>query len=407
MRKSLYLSAALALTIMAGVTSSPVFAKDKAPAAETVSDKIRPFLAAAQAANTKKDYATAIAQANLAEPLAVSPFEKFIVGQMKAVAGQGSQDNKLMLAGLEAAADSGYVSPAAASFSFLAGQLEYNNQNYIAAIKYLALAQSLGSPEPVIPLIIADSYFKAKQTTQGLDLLEKAFAADAAAGRITPLDTLARAAQGALDGNMIGEANKWLMRSVAAYPSKTTWHDLLAIYRDRHPQIGTQRLLDLYRLMKATGSFTNAREVGEYAETALKGLPAEAKSAIEDAQATGVVKALTSTMAETKSIATTRAAADRATLPSYEKQSLSAPNGKIAQGTADDLIGYKEYAKAIALYKVALQKGGVDINIVTMRLGEVYALSGDKANAKAAFATVTGDVADIAKFWMLYADQLK
>ncbi len=409
MRTSVFIGTALALTLGVATASAPAIAKDKPAAAEAIGEKIRPALSAAQEALTKKDYAATLIQVDKAAPLASTPYEKFLVGQFRAIAGQATKDNKAMIQGLDEAVDSGYTATGNAGFALMSGQLAYNAGDYNRAINRLQIAQKLGSTEEALPLLIADSYYKSNRTAEGLAVVEQAYAADKAANRVTPQDTLARAAQAALTAKMGSATQLWLTRLVTTYPSTANWHDLLAIYRDQHPTISPQGLLDLYRLMKATNSFKNPREIEEYAEVALdkKGLPGEAKAAFDDAQASGGITQMTKGMTEIKTLATTKAVADKASLPAYIKQAPSAPNGRVARGTADALFGYKDYAQAIALYKVAQQKGGIDARLINMGLGESYALSGDKASARAAFAAVDGEGAELAKLWILWLDQTK
>ena len=61
-----------------------------------------------------------------------------------------------------------------------------------------------------------------------------------------------------------------------------------------------------------------------------------------------------------------------------------------ARRTADAYYGYGQYAKAAALYRAALQKGGEDPNLVNLRLGIALAQAGNRAEAETAFRAVTG-----------------
>ncbi len=406
MQKSHFIGAALAFALIAGGPVAPVYAKDKPAAAESINDKIRPSLVAAQDAVTKKDYPTAFTQLDIAEPLAVSPYEKFVVGQFRAIGAQAMKDNKQMVRGLDFAIDSGYSTPAIATYALLSGQLSYNDGNYAKAITRLTKAQQLGNTEESLPLLIADCYYKSNRTAEGLAIIEKAYAADQAAKKVTSQDTLARTAQAALTAKMPKETMLWLGRLVSAYPTANNWHDMLVIYRDGHP-VSAQGVLDLYRLMKATKSFRTGSEVEEYSITALdkRGLPGEAKAALDDGVADGSITKMTAGMIEVKNAATTKSASDRASLPAAEKLAGSSPTGRVARGTADAYFGYKDYAKAIALYKLAKTKGGVEDRLVNMGLGESYALSGDKANAITSFSAVTGESADIASFWVMWLNQ--
>ncbi|MEA3017142.1 MAG: hypothetical protein QOI38_1864, partial [Sphingomonadales bacterium] len=100
-----------------------------------------------------------------------------------------------------------------------------------------------------------------------------------------------------------------------------------------------------------------------------------------------------------------RIPADRADLPASQRTALAAATGTSALRTGDAFLGYARYPEAIALYQAALQKGGVDANLVNTRLGIAYALSGQRQLAETTFRAVTGPRADLAAFWMLWLQQ--
>ena len=79
---------------------------------------------------------------------------------------------------------------------------------------------------------------------------------------------------------------------------------------------------------------------------------------------------------------------------------------RVASATADAYLAYGQDAKAIALYKTALTKGGVDVDAVNTRMGIAMVRSGDKVGARTAFMAVKGAArTEIAAFWMLWLDQ--
>lgn len=412
MTKMIFRGTALALALVA-VQATPALAKDKAAAAEKpgekLGEKITPFLAKAQDANNKKDYTSALAELDKAEPLAATPYEKFVTAQFRAIAGQGLNNQALVKTAAAAAADSGYTGQGVMNMALFSGQLEYQARDYASAIRHLKLAQTLGNTDPNVALYIGDCYLKNKQTSEGLAYFEKIYTDDVAAKRVTSREILDISAQAALDAHMSAETMTWLSRRVALYPAKDTWHDLLAIYRDEHNALSPQAVLDLYRLMGAANAFKSPSEIAEYAEYAndKRGLPGEAKAAIDGGIAAGIIKTLSKGLSDLQASINKRVGEDRASVTALTNRPVSAPNGIVARGNADALFGYKEYAKAIDYYKLARTTGGVDARIINMGLGESYAMSGDKANATAALGAVTGESADIAGFWKLYVNQVK
>ncbi len=126
---------------------------------------------------------------------------------------------------------------------------------------------------------------------------------------------------------------------------------------------------------------------------------------VEEGSATGAINASRPVFQDVQALSGAKIAADKASLPKLEAQAKSADNGKLAANTADAYLGYKQYAQAAALYRVALQKGGIDAPAVNTRIGIALALSGDKAGAQQAFGQVTGPRAAIAKFWTIWLGQ--
>ncbi|MBP7136821.1 MAG: hypothetical protein KBA57_10700, partial [Sphingomonadaceae bacterium] len=176
-------------------------------------------------------------------------------------------------------------------------------------------------------------------------------------------------------------------------------------YRDG-AHLDGQPSLDLFRLMRLTKSLAGERDFFEYASLAIdRALPGEAKSTIEEGFATGVVSKTSRAVNEVLTLATNKIATDRASIATSEKQANAAgATGKPAAGAGDAYLGYGEDAKAIAFYKMALQKGGVDMDQVNTRLGIALARSGQKDEARKYLSAVNGARADIAKYWMLYLD---
>ena len=91
-------------------------------------------------------------------------------------------------------------------------------------------------------------------------------------------------------------------------------------------------------------------------------------------------------------------------LASLATKAASAPKGDLASQTADAYLGEGDKAKAIELYKLALQKGVTNTDKVNLHLGIAQATSGDKAGAAATFGLVqTAPTKDVATLWQTWA----
>ena len=80
-------------------------------------------------------------------------------------------------------------------------------------------------------------------------------------------------------------------------------------------------------------------------------------------------------------------------------------SGAHSRASVDGFYGLGDYTRAAELYRAALSKSGVDTNQVNLRLGMALARGGDKAGAATALGAVTGPLAELAKFWLLYANR--
>ena len=165
--------------------------------------------------------------------------------------------------------------------------------------------------------------------------------------------------------------------------------------------------LDIERLMRANKALKGERDYYEYVEAVYLKFPGEAKGVIEEGVAAGALKLTAGS--NTKMFSDTvnkRIAADKADLVSADKAARGAGTGVSARATADSYLGYGEYAKAADLYRVALQKGGVDASVVNTRLAMALARGGQKDAAKQALAGVTGARAPLAAYIAIWIDQL-
>lgn len=417
---------AVALALTAGVSGfalEPALAQKKgkqAEAAGAFSPKLsKEFRAAAQPvqkAIEAKDFATARAALPTLATAATQPDDKFYLGQFKLQIGLGTQDKALQKEAINDVLNSGSAgaAPEMGKFAFFAGQFAYQDKDYPTAVQRLTQARDAGyapkdangQPTRDIDLMLAEAYFRSNQTAQGLAGLEAAINAEKAAGRKAPADWYQRAASVAYQSKMMPEVAKWTRLQIVDYPTPENWRSALVIYGDSQ-KLDDQTNLDLMRLMRAANALSGERDYFEYALLADKvGLPGEADAVVKEGLAKGSFNKSSKAINEIGTLAASRVPEDRKSLPAAEKSAASAANGKVAASTADAYFGYGDFAKAAELYRLAIQKGGVDANAVNLRLGMALARSGQKDAARQAFSQVAaGPRAELAKFWTLWLDQ--
>lgn len=404
------LGVALALGMLATGVATPALAakKEKAPEAPqaVLSKEFRLAIGAAQTAVRGGNAADGAAKLAAAEPLAQQPDEKYYLAATRYELGILTKDKVLQRKALgEMIGSASKMMSNQIELNMVSGNLAYEAGDYPDAIARFSEAARLGSKDVNGFLRLSDANLKLNKFPESLAAIDQAIALETVAANKAPDSWYKRAVAIAYQSKSGPDLAKWTRAQIKAYPTAENWRTALVVYRDG-AKVEGQQLLDLMRLMLLTKSLAGERDYSEYASVAIeRALPGEAKAILEEGIASGAVSKSSVRVSEILTIATGKIAGDRASLAASEKQASAAPTGKVAKGTADGFLGYREDAKAIALYRLALQKGGVDNDEVNTRLGIALARSGQKDEARKAFGAVTSSPrADIAKFWLLYLD---
>jgi tetratricopeptide (TPR) repeat protein len=245
--------------------------------------------------------------------------------------------------------------------------------------------------------------------TQAAALFARAIAASEAAGRPAPQAWYLRALTTSYDSTrppvgatqLAPQAVAFARGLVTRYPSRFNWRDALLAYRDL--SAGDPTLdLDIRRLARASEAMLGERDYMESAEALNRAnLVGEAKAVLDEGVAGGMLDAAKPAVAQLIATVNRRLAADRAGLARLRTQA-QAGTGAAARAAGDAHYGYGQYAEAAELYRLALQKGGEDANLINARLGPALALAGRRPEAEAALRAVTGPRADLAGFWLAW-----
>ena len=409
---ALALSLALGAMAVTGATPAAAKKKDDAAAAPKLnySDGFRKAAPPVQDALGKKDYATAKAALPAAQAAATTDDDKYAAATFALQIAQGTNDT----AGTSAAADAMLASGKAPTdlqiqLYSVQGQNAFNSGKLDVADRAFTQVNTLKPNDPDVLISLAAVKSRENQAPAALQYTDQAIAAKKAAGQQVDEDWYRRALSIAYDGKQPAGVVKYGLQLVDAYPRTDIWRIALETFRET-TQLDPQADLDTMRLMRATNSLAGERDYYEYANSALnKGFPGEAKAVIDQGLSSNMVdnKALATSkaLAEIKAVAGPKIAADKADLPVSEKKARAAADGKQALLIGDAYMGYAQYPQAIDLYKIALQKGGADANVVNLHLGEALALSGQKPAAAQAFAAVTGPNQVLAQYWTVYANK--
>ena len=290
--------------------------------------------------------------------------------------------------------------------AYVRGQLAYDAKQYPQTLQYWQQAKQLGYTDPNLDMNIMRVKEQSGDAAGALTDLNAEIQRASAAGQ-KPKEELYRYSM-AKSVKLPGQAVPSMQRLVAAYPTKKNWRDVAVLYGLQQGSVATldkQQKLDLFRLMHHTRSLADEFDYREYSDDAFdRGLPEEAKRILEEGIAAGKIPA---SGANYKAFRTeiAKAIANESPLGPLETKAKSAGDGKLAAQTAEAYLSQNNNAKAAELYRLALQKGGVNADEVNTRLGIALARQGDKEGARAAFTAVKGAPrADLAQLWITSLD---
>lgn len=402
----------------ASVTASaPAFAQknkkesegDQAPKLKLSKDFI-PAIAKASDLVGKKDVEGAKAALAAAQPLAVTNDDKYQYHAIALNLSITTNDAALQTQSLRGMLDTGLVPQAQqGQFNTVVANNALNAKDYDTAIAYGEKAHALGySPDQVAPLLAQAIWGKGgndpAQISRGLTVFKQGIDAIKASGAAVPVQWYQVGVSKAAAAN-VPELKEWADLAYEASPTGENLRTVLRVFQRNNPNMSNRENLDLLRLMHVSGGLAVKPDYLEYAEMAFKGgIYGEVKAAVDEGRSKGVLTA--SDGADYYSVATQRTASDKSSLAASAADAPKAANSKVASATADAYMGYGDYAKAIPLYEIALQKSGVDAAEINTRLGISKALSGDTAGARDAFNKVNGGTrAGLAQIWLKWLDK--
>jgi tetratricopeptide (TPR) repeat protein len=391
-----------------GAAQKPAAAPAAAPAAPARKFNITPTarkpLTDLQKAVNAKDETAYPAALAAAQAAVTTTDEKYILAKLVLQHSEQVNDTTGRLAAYQAVLASG---GADASETAL---INHNISILAANTNNWALAESTltpmvaADPNDVDNMInLARVKIELKREGEALPLLLRAIQLTEAAGKPAPEGWYRNAlgiAYQTHNQSVVAQMNAALVKN---YPSSQNLSNAILIYNSG-TELPKDVQLDLYRLMYVSGGMNQS---GEYLQLAsmldVGGLPGEEKSVLEAGLRSGKLSG--GAVQQVLQRTTSRIADDRASLPAAEQKARAAANGTLALSTASDYAGYGDYAKAIDLYHVALQKGGVDPNVVNTRLGIALALAGRRPEAEAAFRAVGGSRTQLAGLWLTWLAQ--
>jgi tetratricopeptide (TPR) repeat protein len=365
------------------------------------SAKARKALVELQTAVNANDTANIPAKLAAAQAVASTKEDHYLIGELQLKAALASKNNAEMTAAVEAIANSGYEAPAqtAKLYEALGGNL-FNAKQFDQAAAAYQKASALDPTNTDVLLNLGETRFSEGRQADAVATFQRAIQIDTAAGRKAPEAVYKRALSIAYDAKLptsLDLAREWL----AAYPSPDSWHNAIAVYRNQaHPD--EEATLDLLRLMQAAGALTSPGDYSLFLEAAADQANYNEAQAVVDAGIAAHV--VNPTDARFRGDIAALKSKQQATAADLEAATKTATSAMALLRIGDRYYGMGNYAKAAELDRQAKARG-VDSSLADLHLGMALARAGDKAGATSAFNGVTGPLADVAKFWMIYVQQ--
>lgn len=352
------------------------------------------------------DMAGALQGARVLSAGADQPFEKYTSGQLMLQAAAAKGDLQAQRQALDLMLESGAApSGRTAELHALAGIISAMLGDYRTAATQIAYANRLGYVSVPSQVALADAAFQTGNAQVGNAALEQAIAIRVRGGQRIEAEWYDRAIALSYRYKRPDLLALWTQRKLATYPSPQNWRSGIVNVMTG-AALGPEQSLDLYRLMAVTQALAGERDWQAYSALATQQESfVEAKAVLDKGSSSGTLNRSDATVQKELALLTPKARKALANLPALEKKARAAGGGAQILAAADTAFGVANDAIAVALYRLALQKGGIDTARANTRLGIALARTGDLAGGRAALAQVnTGPWAPVAGLWSIWIE---
>lgn len=397
---------ALAGTTM---TAAPAMAQDAAeeqaaPVIE-LSKKGRKALAPLQNALNAQDYSNLPTLMAEAEANASTPGDKYTLAQLKLKYAVDISDTSAMISAADMMRASGTGDPMVVQDLYVKlGSMLYNEAKYDAAAAQFKKALEIKPNDANAMYLLAETSNMREDVDSALRYYGQAIATQKASGQPIEENWYRRAVGIAYDAGRPETPDltrKWLV----AYPTDANWGEALAIYHNSANH-SDPVYLDLYRLRHAVGALKRSQDYADFAGLLiLANSPSEALKVLNEGRAAGLIA--DDSLRNKELFAAAKkgdSSAERSTLDADAARAGDRDSARAAFNIGNAYYGYGEFQKAADMYRIALTKSDVSRDLTHLRLGMALARAGDAAGAKEALAKVGGEQAELAKYWMIYAE---
>lgn len=403
-------SFALALALVGGTAlSTAAFATD-AMAQQEISQEFNTVYApvATMLQGEAPNYEAAKAQIDNVVAAITTENDRYAAGNLAVVVGNNLNDSALQRRGLEMMVQSGLVAAEQLpNFNYSIGTRAFGAQDWAAARAAFNAAIAAGytdgdtNPGNDPEYLIIASFYEEGLTDQGAAYLDNLIEERSAAGQTIPGNYIRPALQASYTAGLTAESNELATQLVRSGTTPENWQSALGVMSDVN-EFPADVQVDLYRLMRETGSLTRRGEYSAFIQALNpQVMGSEALAVIDQGIAENIYPADDEYVVSVRSEATPRAAADRRERDGLVSDGRSG-NGQDAMIAGNVLLSLGDYATAAEMFELAVERGYQRETALT-RLGIAQVMTGNHAEAQESFAMVSGAGAPVAQMWSLYA----
>lgn len=405
------------VALMGAHTAAPAVAKSEAKkeAPIKLGKEVTKIIVDAQALQKGGKLPEAIAKAReLANVQNKTPIESLTYGQLLYSLGQAANDEGAQREALELMYSSGAASDdLKPKLAETLRSYAYRDKDLATATKWARELITLAPNVPDHYLVLGQLLQQQDQESEAMGYFEKTIAVTTANGGKAEEGIYGSLVNAAVREGDSVRINKAVCDLIRAYPSEKNIRAGAVYLRDRKG-MGDPLILASYRLQWQANALLGAADYLEMAETASKRtLFAEAIAVTQRGLDSGAFQGDTVPVAnEIITSAKKGQAEDKAALPVQEKQARAAATGDLAAVVGESYYNYGDYAKAIELLNLALQKGITGkLKAISNKsqaeiiLGTVQMASGQRDAARATFSAIAGaNEQALAQLWIAYID---
>lgn len=341
----------------------------------------------------------------------LTPYESFVTAQMRGAAAAGAGDSngaaaafEKVLAAKRLPADEQLRITEAVAGTYLRAK------NYPKAIQWIQAYKEAGGTKADTLAFLPQAYYLGGDFKKAAQESTTLIAQTEKAGGKPSEDQLKLLASSLQKQNDMVGYTQSLEKLVRYYPTPAYWADVIQRTATK-PGFSRNLDLDMYRLLRATGNLTQAKDYMEATQLAVQaGLPGEAKAILDE----GYTKALLGVgsasdierQGRLKALVEKKFADDKKIIASTDAQAAAAPTGDPLVKTGLAYVTYGEAPKGLPMMEQGIQKGSLKFPEQSkLQLGYAYVVAGDKAKAQVALKAVQGTdgAADFARLWAILA----